>query len=481
MEWIRSPLVFVALGAYALLLLSLLLAYFRKGEGERSVAAASARPEGAGAIPADRMEGEEVGDQRGSHSSIRITESDHLEFREEAEKLFSGEKDPVFVTDAEYQVFYRNRSARKMFGGMMDGGEEPLASVLGAQQRSLEKSLAKVEQGQVITVNCQLPSGKDGTAQMRFSIINRLPRIFAFRLVGLEEEKPSWLSKGTGGGASTSLTRGGHLDFREVDPASVELSADQMLTPLREIDDLLQNVSRLSEKEEPKDAKRSLHLARNKLRRLIRHIEEIDWMLQVNDGHLHQRPESFRGYDVIAGMAVAANRLAGADGPRLKLDPSEPSLLEPLLTGDRRIFEKIVTQLLTSAFRAADKKGIEVFYRVEALESPTQSDDWYLFADEGEGHSQSSLLTLRIIFQRGEGETESTSDLPAVVETLGAQIVDPRLIRRLDFVRKGRDSDLFGLTLARELVSELEGELAFLTGAQGQSEFVLKLRFENAG
>jgi len=115
------------------------------------------------------------------------------------------------------------------------------------------------------------------------------------------------------------------------------------------------------------------------------------------------------------------------------------------------------------------------------LESPTQSDDWYLFADEGEGHSQSSLLTLRIIFQRGEGETESTSDLPAVVETLGAQIVDPRLIRRLDFVRKGRDSDLFGLTLARELVSELEGELAFLTGAQGQSEFVLKLRFENAG
>ena len=288
------------------------------------------------------------------------------------------------------------------------------------------------------------------------------------------------MSHGKNGGESTSLTRGGHLDFREVDPASVELSADQMLVPLREMDDLLRRVKDVQETEGTPSGNPPLLSARNKLRRLIRHIEEIDWMLQVADGHLHQRPESFRAYEVLAHMAAAANRVSAKEGPQLKIDPSEAPVVETLLTGDRRVFEKVLTQLLTSAFRASAQDGeILAELRSKPLEAPTQSDDWYLFAGEEERASQATLLTVRITFDRNEAG-KGQSDLPAVVETLGAQVIDPRLNRRLDYVKKGRDSDLFGLTLARELVGQLDGELSFQTDPNGKSEFYLRLQFENA-
>ncbi|MFP4352877.1 MAG: hypothetical protein ACLFTU_08610 [Puniceicoccaceae bacterium] len=464
MEWIRSPLVLVAFGAYALVLFLLLSRYFRAGEK---------RPAGV----RDPLRGAEALPVREDAPAALAR------FREEAERLFAKEKEPVFASDADLRVFYRNGAARKLFGGAFDDHDEPLAAILGAEEQPLRKSIGDPDKPVSATVACALPNGRAGTAQVRVAILNRMPRVLAVRVTGLEESRPGWLSKSDGpaGKGSTSLTRGGHLDFREVDPASVELSADQMLGPLREIDDLLSKVSERSAAAGfgggPPDP--ALPAARTRLRRMIRHIEEIDWMLQVTDGHLHLRPEPFRAHEVLAAMTETANRLSSADGPGLRLDPAEPPPVEPLLSGDRRVFEKILTQLLTSAFRSSGKGDIRVDYRAEPLESPTHSDDWYLFAGEDDARSQATRITIRIAFDRPGAEAEG-SDLPAVIETLGAQIMDPKLARRLDFVRKGRDSDLFGLTLARELVGKLEGELAFRSDPEGRSEFLLLLQFDNA-
>ncbi|MGE9290797.1 MAG: hypothetical protein ACQKBT_07395 [Puniceicoccales bacterium] len=483
MEWFRSPLILTVFLVYLLLMLALLVFYFRgsseKGRksesGSNSPEEARKRPSrSSSAVDVDQVTWEDDEDRAGESSGLR-----REELIREAEKLFAAEKEPVLVADADLRVFYRNRSARKILGGSFDSPEESIASILGVDPKAVTKQLGNQDRPTSATFSCLLPNGKNGTAQVRLAILNRMPRIYALRVVSLEEEKPSWLSRGGKGTESTSLTRGGHLDFREVDPASVELSADQMLAPLREIDTLLRSVHESHQAEDFSAGQSSLQPARNKLRRLIRHIEEIDWMLQVTDGHLHLRSETFKAYEVMASMAEAANRLAHGDGPRLKLDPDSMPTVEPTLSGDRRIFEKILTQLLTSAFRASGAGEIRASIRSEALENPTQSDDWYLFADEGESASQSTLLTVRIEFQRSDQQS-SGSDLPAIVQTLGAQIIDPRMTKRLDFVKKGRDSDLFGLTLARELVGKLEGELNFQSDETGRSEFVLRLSFENA-
>jgi len=477
MEWIRSPLVLVAFGAYALVLFFLLSRYFRAGEKRPAEARGPLR--GAGAVPLreDGLDSSEATLAEGGGDSTLA------KFREEAERLFAKEKEPVFAADGDLRVFYRNRAARKLFGGAFDDKDEPLAGILGAEEQPLRKSIGDPDKPLTVTVACTLPNGRSGTAQVRVAILNRMPRVLAARVTGLEESRPGWLSKSDGPeGGSTSLTRGGHLNFREVDPASVELSADQMLGPLREIDDLLSKVSErratAGPNEEPPDP--ALPAARTRLRRMIRHIEEIDWMLQVTDGHLHLRPEAFRAHEVLAAMTETANRLSTANGPGLRLDPAEPPPVEPLLSGDRRVFEKILTQLLTSTFRSSGKGDIQVDYQAEPLESPTHSDDWYLFAGEDDARSQATRISIRIAFDRPGAAEEEGSDLPAVIETLGAQIMDPKLARRLDFVRKGRDSDLFGLTLARELVGKLDGELAFRTDPGGRSEFLLRLQFDNA-
>ncbi|MEM0966960.1 MAG: hypothetical protein AAGJ81_12480 [Verrucomicrobiota bacterium] len=489
MDWINSPPFFIFAALYAVVFYFLLAAYLNQGERRSEPSTSDSTAPRTGRAVESSSTGldsgaAEVLEEFEPRNPVRpskegvAAEPPRKQFLDEAEKLFSSEKQPVLVMDENMVVFYRNRAARRLFGSFGEGQSEPLNSILGVEYRSLEKQVSKTESGQVMTVECRLPNGATGTAQINFAVMNRVPRINALRITGLEEQRSSWLSRGSSPRESTSLTRGGHLDFREVDPASVELSADQMLGPLREVDELLQKVNSVSEDNgiEEKDA--SLQSARNKLRKTIRHIEEIDWMLQVTDGHLHLKQDQFRGYEVIASLAVAANRLSGDNGVRLRLFPEEPPPIEPLLSGDRRIFEKILTQLLTSAFRAADGEGVKVDYRFEALESPAQSDDWYLFAGEGETQSLATLLTVKIGFKRPDQETTG-SDLPAVVETLGSQIVDPSLSRRLDFVRKGRDSDLFGLTLARELVGKLDGELAFQSGAEGESEFLIKLRFDN--
>jgi len=402
------------------------------------------------------------------------------EFIAEAERLFSGEKEPIFLADEHLTVFHRNRAAAKLFGGARESAEVPLFKILQGDEKAVAKQLGGADGPVNASLACFLPNGKSGVAQVRLAILNRMPRILVIRVAGLEEEKPSWLSRSGKGTESTSLTRGGHLDFREVDPASVELSADQMLGPLREMDQSLAKVAQSLQEGDLDSSKNSLQPARNRLRRLIRHIEEIDWMLQVTDGHLHLRPEAFQAYEVLGGIAEAANRLSPAGKARLSLNPPEAPLLDPQLSGDRRIFEKVLTQLLTSAFRASDSQGeIRVGYQTEPLENPAHSDDWYLFAGESDTRSESTLLTIRIEFGRANDETAG-SDLPAVVETLGSQILDPRTTKRLEFVKKGRDSDLFGLTLARELVGKLDGDLLFQTDAGGRSEFVLRLTFENA-
>ncbi len=476
MEWIHSPLVLVAFGVYALVLFLLLSLFFRTGESRSAGTRAPLRGGAAVAVREDGLGSPGAAAPPDGGASPLET------FREEAERLFAKEKEPVFAADGDLRVFYRNRAARKLFGGAFDEDDEPLAAILGAEDRDLRKLIGDPDKPLTVSVPCALPNGREGTAQVRVAILNRMPRVLAVRVTGLEESRPGWLSKtADSGGGSTSLTRGGHLDFREVDPASVELSADQMLGPLREIDELLSKVSERSAAAGPNAGPPdpALPAARTRLRRMIRHIEEIDWMLQVTDGHLHLRPEAFRAHEVLAAMTETANRLATADGPGLRLDPEEPPPVEPLLSGDRRVFEKILTQLLTSAFRSSGKGDIRVDYRAEPLEAPTHSDDWYLFAGEGDARSQATRLSIRIAFDRPGAESEG-SDLPAVIETLGAQIMDPKLARRLDFVRKGRDSDLFGLTLARELVGKLDGELAFQTGADGRSEFLLQLQFDNA-
>ncbi len=485
MEWFQSPVILSVFLVYVLLML-LLSAIYLRGSSSRAREDRAAASATGGSSPQPKMysaEGVEVVSMDEDHVDLGVGGEPNRQNREqlikEADRLFASDKEPVFVTDENLNVIYRNRAARKVFGTATSQREEPFFAALGAEEKSVRKQLSGQDRSTSASIPCLLPNGRQGTAQVGLAILNRMPRVNALRVTGLEEEKPSWLTRGGKGAESTSLTRGGHLDFREVDPASVELSADQMLAPLREIDDLLARVHEAQRAGDTEAGKRGLQPARNKLRRLIRHIEEIDWMLQVTDGHLHLRPENFKAYEVLSAMAEAANRLSSAECPRLKLDPEEAPLVEPTLSGDRRIFEKVITQLLTSAFRAGGAGDIRAFYSIEALENPAQSDDWHLFAGEGEARSEASLLTIRIGFQRPE-QPANGSDLPAVVETLGSQIMDPRMTKRLDFVKKGRDSDLFGLTLARELVGKLDGELIFQSDANGRSEFVLRLKFENA-
>ncbi len=485
MEWFRSPLALIFFGVYALVLLGLLSVYFRSASRRNQSASARAADSGrTGPRPAGEAvlvsgEGEVDGGRATGTGDFSSRPGPNDLFREEAEKLFSGDRDPVFATDEDFRVFYGNRATVKLFGDQSATVRKSLAEILGSDEAKLRKAVGDPDKPKAVTVPCLLPNGKDGDVQLRVAVLNRLPRIYAVRVAGFEETRPGWLARpGRKSGGQTSLTRGGHLDFREIDPASVELSADQMLGPLRDIDERLSKVSRSDGEATGTDP--SLQAARGRLRKLIRHIEEIDWMLQVTDGHLHLTHETFKAYEVLSGMADAANRLSGTDGARLELSPSEAPAVEPLLSGDRRIFEKILTQLLTSAFRSTDRKGIKVDYRSEPLESPQQSDDWYLFAGEETSRSQASRLTIRIGFHRFSEEEGGESDLPAVIETLGSAIIDPKLSRRLDYVRKGRDSDLFGLTLARELVTKLEGELAFQSSPEGLSEFVLRLQFDNA-
>jgi len=483
MDWFQTPYLLVAFVGYALVMLVLLALYFRNGS-EPAPGSSMARERAvpgnyASSGPSSRISEVSVVEDGFASERNDETRDPRVDFVPEAERLFSGEKDPVFVTDEHFNVFYRNRQAAKLFGEGERTFEDPLFEVLGTDEKSIRKHLGGSDGNTSASIGCTLPNGKSGTVQVRLAILNRVPRILAIRVAGLEEEKPSWLSRSGKNSESTSLTRGSHLDFREVDPVSVELSADQMLGPLREMDASMTKVNLSLQDEDSEGAKSALQPARNKLRRLIRHIEEIDWMLQVSDGHLQLRPESFRAYEVLSAMAEAANRVSSDGAPRLVLNPDQPPAVEPILSGDRRVFEKILTQLLTSAFRAADEGEIRATLRTEPLENPTQSDDWYLFAGESDARSESTLLTIRIDFQRPETPSNG-SDLPAVVETLGSQIMDPRTTKKLDFVKKGRDSDLFGLTLARELVGKLDGDLLFQTDATGRSEFVLRLTMENA-
>lgn len=480
MDFFQSPLAIVLFGVYALVVLALLSLFFRSGNQDPQLSSSTV------SVPAGGEGSPDPADFPGSDSHKVSAGREDMSngndglFREEAEKLFSNDRDPVFVMKEDYHVIYCNRAAGKLFGNERLAGNRDLADILEADPSKMIKAIGDPEKPRLIQFPCVLPNGKDGDAQVRIAVLNRLPRIYAVRVVSLDESRPGWLARpGKSAEGQTSLTRGGHLDFREIDPASVELSADQMLAPLRDIDGLLSKVSRSDTSFEGTDP--ALQSARAKLRKLIRHIEEIDWMLQVTDGQLHLNRQSFSAYEVLSNMADAANRVSSEEGPRLELDPPQKPTVEPILAGDQRIFEKVLTQLLTSAFRSADGGGIKVYFRIEPLESPHQSDDWYLFAGEDGGRSQASRLTIRIGFNRFTSKDKMESDLPAVIETLGSTMIDPKLSRRLDYVRKGRDSDLFGLTLARELVSKMEGELAFRSSPEGMSEFVLSLQFDNAG
>lgn len=392
----------------------------------------------------------------------------------ELEEAYRKDKDPVWVTDSGFRVYYANRSACRTFhvSETQARAGAGLATLVGADAQDFRELASKADAGSSSRIRCTLPDGGESFLGVGFSVVNRLPKVYAIRIHSVDSGKE--VSGAPALSTGTSLTRGGSLNFRELDPDSVELSSDQMLEPLREIDGLLARAG----KERPGQDTESMRLARGKVRRMIHHIEEIDWMLQVNQGQLHVRKETFRPVFVVEELVEAANRHSGTLEKSIELHCDAKETTPESFLGDRRVFEKVLTQLISAAFRSGSGERIDVHYRSTPLHSPVHSDDWHLFVGEESGTAIGRENHIEIGIEFSTPGPGGSSDLPTVVETLGSQILDPRTARRLDFVKKGRDSDLFGLTLARELVSQLKGELYFEPVGAQRVRFRLAFDFE---
>ncbi|MGF1531221.1 MAG: sensor histidine kinase [Puniceicoccaceae bacterium] len=270
--------------------------------------------------------------------------------------------------------------------------------------------------------------------------------------------------------AKRSLTAGPSFDIRQIDPDSVELSADEMLNPLHSIVQLVEKIR--EEGDLSANQKRYLGAALAKSRRMIGHIEDIDLMMRLQQGTVSARERSFSLTEKLERLVAAAGRAVADRG--ISVRHSNQTNNSYLISSDEQLLEKLLGQLMNACLKVVAAGGtVEVKEASTEIERAVSGSEFFFLEEEDLAIQEQRRI--EIIFSVPEiAHDDRLSYLTHAVAN------DPQSAIALRSFGGDGDGkqDVFGLSLARNIARKLGAELLFVPSAGGRTEFRLSFEAE---
>lgn len=274
-----------------------------------------------------------------------------------------------------------------------------------------------------------------------------------------------------GVGHALTLPKTG-LDLFQIDPATVEMSADEMLSPLESIMEMLGKVK--AEGNLSAEQRQYLAAAQAKGRRMMSQVEDIDLMLRMQQGPLAMKEGSFSVEQKLDRVVRAAHRMGRAGGVDVSFRRRDEGRF--LVRADEKLFEKIIGHLLNSALRGVRRGAIEIVMDSRLESSPVAGADFF-FLEEGDLEGQGvRLIRLDFIMPDSSNRTKALDTLARRLEKEDAG--GHQRLGDDEMEEEPASQDVFALALARELTQRMGGELFFEEREAGRGAFVLKLKVE---
>ncbi len=270
--------------------------------------------------------------------------------------------------------------------------------------------------------------------------------------------------------ARRSLTSGPGFDIRQIDPDSVELSADEMLNPLHSIVQLVEKIR--DEGDLSANQRRYLGAALAKSRRMISHIEDIDLMMRLQQGTVSLRERSFSLAEKLAKLADAAGRSMKDRGVEVLFRSLDT---KPYLVSiDEQLTEKLLGQLMNAALRVTTGGGVvEVILSSAEVETAVSGSEFFFLEEDDLAIQEQRKIEIVFSFPQIAGDDRLSYLTHAVAE-------NPETALALKGY--GGDGevkqDLFGLTLARNIARKMGADLVFEPSRDGRTEFALTMEAE---
>ncbi len=270
------------------------------------------------------------------------------------------------------------------------------------------------------------------------------------------------------GGEGALVPQGSSADLLKIDPSTVEMSADEMLGPLRSILEMLGKVK--GEGNLNAAQKQYLTVAQAKGRRMVAHIEDIDLMLRLHDGPVSLRQDTFSLREKLERLVRSASRMGERNQVSVSLSNFEKDRY--LVRSDEKLFEKITGHLISSALRGIRDGKITIRLSSRLVSAPFSGTDFfYLDEDELEGQGVRTI-TIECVMPGAGSRSKALDTLARNLEK------DAPETREETSQEPPEQQDVFALSLARELTKQLGGDLYFEQRGDGVGAFVLKLRLE---
>lgn len=267
-----------------------------------------------------------------------------------------------------------------------------------------------------------------------------------------------------------SLTAGPGFDIRQIDPESVELSADEMLNPLHSIVQLVEKIR--DEGDLSANQRRYLGAALAKSRRMISHIEDIDLMMRLQQGTVSMRERSFSLTEKLAKFSDAAGRSMRDRGISVQFRDLDPKPF--LVSVDELLLEKLLGQLMNATLRVTDGGGvIEVILSSSEVETAVRGSEFFFLEEDDLAIQEQRKIKIVFSFPQIAGDDRLSYLTHAVAE-------NPETALALKGYGQDDEGgqDLFGLTLARNIARKMGAELVFEPAREGRTEFVLVFEAE---
>lgn len=363
---------------------------------------------------------------------------------------------PVLAVDRTEQILVSNALADRLLGyGQGELNGRPLRDIFNLAEDPSGSSQRHRATG-------HRADGSLFSAWLNFSVIDSTKRIVAITIDHEYEQGKGVSQQARGGdapGNSMVQSPKGGSEIAKIDPNSLELSAQEMVNPMRAIMELAQLIAKDADNLTPQQ-RRYLQAMQNRGNRFIHQIEDIDLLIQLQEGVTQPKEKPFDVFKLIEKVVSEVSASVTRDGVSFLFNSQFSRRF--LIQTDEDFFLRVLRYLLNAAQRATPQGEIEVIL------SSAESSDGGLSAFQNLDWDARRKLRLEV---RVPGK-EFSADVAQKLKNLGARSDETALVQQKSENRSDpRQPDLLGLTLAEEICRLLGGALSYSGSEKGEGAF----------
>jgi PAS domain-containing protein len=361
-----------------------------------------------------------------------------------------------FAVDGEEKILCSNELANRLFG--VTSGElmgRPLKDFL---------NLAADRDGSAHNhrATAQRADGTFFDVSLHFELLDPASRIVGIKIEHDYQQEP--IKPAAEPKADASIVRSQpHARLgRPLDPGSIELNAQEMVNPMRAVMELAQMISKDSDNLTPTQ-KRYLQALQNRGNRFIHQIEDMELLIQIQDGSAVPEVKPFPLADLLQQMVAESKASLTRDG----VDLTFINLCRRtfLVQSDVAYFQRLIRYLLNSALRATSEGTIVV--ELDSRVAPGEG-----LAGEDHGNLEWDIRRQIRISLRVPGNAYNPQAAEVLKGMTGAaNSDDTRLQQAGGPGRDYRHPDVLGLTLAGSICELLGGKLSYRESGPGEGIF----------